>query len=56
MVEELVGQRVDRRGRALAAVTVGVVLVGGAGLAVALTGTAEATPGAPPVSCAGSSI
>ncbi len=32
----------------------GVVLVGGAGLAVALTGTAGATPSAPPVGCAGS--
>ncbi len=54
MVEELVGQRAGRRRRALAAGAVSVVLVGGAGLAVALTGTAAATPGAPPVSCAGS--
>lgn len=54
MVEEAGGQRAGTWGKALAAVMVGVVLFGGVGLGLALTGTAGATPSAAPVSCAGS--
>lgn len=54
MVEQQSGERAARRRAVLVVVTVGVVCLGGAGLGLALTGTAGATPSGVPASCANS--